>query len=197
MSRPCLAPVRIGTGGACHKTRCTLTSHVGELLAAALEVVAVLCLDGVLDGRRHGVVGAENGALDKLDLTGHTTLEAAGDTAGLLALPPGLGGAGLAPLVWRGRTLGGAKVAGRVVAARDGVAGAICRVGGVLGWPVVGIRLGQAVGRVWADVRVAAAVKRVGIGTGGVLVLQEGAANLILVLVAVVLLRSSVYSRVR
>ena len=80
--------------------RIKLTSHVGKLLAAALEIIAVLCLDGILDGGRHRVVGTEDGALDKLDLTGHSTLEATGLTARLLSLPPCLGGAGLAPLVW-------------------------------------------------------------------------------------------------
>jgi hypothetical protein len=68
-----------------------LTSHVCELLAAALEIVAVLGLDGILDGTRHGVVGAEDGALHKLDLTGHAALEAAScsnGTTGLLSRPP-------------------------------------------------------------------------------------------------------------
>ena len=69
-----------------------LTAHVCKLLAAALEIIAVLGLDGVLDGRRHRVVGTQNGALDKLDLTGHTTLEAAtSGSAGLLSLSPCLG----------------------------------------------------------------------------------------------------------
>ena len=74
------------------KKKPKLTSHVGELLATALEVIAVLGLDGVLDGRRHWVVGTQDGALDKLDLTCHTTLEATGSTsAGLLSLPPCFG----------------------------------------------------------------------------------------------------------
>jgi hypothetical protein len=76
---------------------------VCELLAAALEVVAVLGLDGILDGRRHGVVGTEDGALDELDLTRHAALEAAGcsnGAAGLLALSPCGGRAGLAPRIW-------------------------------------------------------------------------------------------------
>jgi hypothetical protein len=54
----------------------------------------------------------------------------------------------------------------------------------VLSWPVVGVGFGQAVGRVWAVVRVS--VERVWVGTGGVLV-QEGAGNLILILGAVIL----------
>jgi len=79
-----------------------LTSHVGKLLTAALEVVAVLGLDGVLDGARHGVVGAEDGSLDQLDLARHAALEAAGSgngTTGLLTLAPCLSGARLAALV--------------------------------------------------------------------------------------------------
>jgi hypothetical protein len=76
-----------------------LTSHVCKLLAAALEVVAVLCLDGILDGAGHGVVGAEDGALDELDLARHAALEAAGccdGATGLLSLSPGGCGARLA-----------------------------------------------------------------------------------------------------
>lgn len=73
-----------------------------EFLAAALEVVAVLGLDGILNSRRNRVVGAENGALDKLDFTGHTTLETtsgSNSAAGLLACSPGFSRAGLASLV--------------------------------------------------------------------------------------------------
>ena len=61
------------------------TSHVGELLTAALEVIAVLCLDGILDGTWHGVVGRKDRALDQLDLTCQTALKAHA-AAGLLAL---------------------------------------------------------------------------------------------------------------
>lgn len=97
MSQQCLAAVR--PEGEIQNVG--LTAHVGKLLATALEVIAVLGLDGVLDGRGDGVVGTQNGTLDKLDLTGHTTLEATGGTsAGLLSLPPCFGRAGLAPLVW-------------------------------------------------------------------------------------------------
>jgi hypothetical protein len=74
-----------------------------KLLAAALEVIAVLGLDGVLDGRWHGIIGTEDGTLDELDLTRHTALEAAGcsdGTTGLLALPPRGGRARLAPRIW-------------------------------------------------------------------------------------------------
>jgi hypothetical protein len=83
-----------------------LTSHVREFLTATLEVVAVLGLDGVLDGAGHGVVGAEDGALDELDLARHATLQAtaAGLNSGaawLLALSPVGRRAGLAPRIGR------------------------------------------------------------------------------------------------
>ncbi len=54
-----------------------LTPHVRELLAAALKVISVLGLDSVLNGRRDRIVGTENGALNELDLTGHSTLQTA------------------------------------------------------------------------------------------------------------------------
>lgn len=77
------------------------TSHVGEFLAAALEIIAILSLDCVLDGAGHWVVCAKNGALNELDLTGHASLEAAPSTAArLLPLSPGLGGARLTPCIW-------------------------------------------------------------------------------------------------
>lgn len=130
-----------------------------KLLAAALEIVAVLCLDGILNGTGHRVVGAEHGALHQLDLTGHAALETAGSSysaAGLLSLAPGLGGAGLAPLIWRGRPLGSAKVRGRVIAAGCRVdIGAFVGLAWVLCWAVGRVRLGQAVCGVWADLRVA------------------------------------------
>ena len=85
-----------------------------ELLATTLEVIAILSLDGVLDSRWHGVVCRQNGALNELDLTGHATLEAtagsSNSTTRLLALSPGLGRAGLAPLIWGGCAVGTAKV---------------------------------------------------------------------------------------
>lgn len=81
--------------------------------------------------------------------------------------------------------MAGTKVAASVVTASCRVDGALgLGLAGVLSWPVGGIRLCQAVGRVWADFRVA--VKRVRIGAGGVLV-QERAANFIFILGAVIL----------
>jgi hypothetical protein len=101
--------------------QCKLTSHVGELLAAALEIIAVLCLDGILDGAGHGVVCAKHGALHKLDLTRHAALESTADAAaGLLSLSPCFGGARLAPGIWRGCAVRGTKLCSRVVVAARG-----------------------------------------------------------------------------
>lgn len=187
MSRPCLAGVRVGAER-CQSSR--LTSHVCKLLAAALEIIAVLGLDGVLDGARHGVVGAEDGALHQLDLAGHAALETAGGSdcsAGLLALSPGRDGAGLAPRVGRGCPLGRAKVGGGIVVAARGRVdiGAVVGLSGVLRGRVADIGLGQAVGRVRAVVGLA--VEGIGVGAGGVVV-QERAGDLVLVLPAAVVL---------
>lgn len=82
-----------------------------KLLTAALQVVAVLGLDGILDGTGHGVVGTQDGALDQLDLTGSIALEAAGGSTGLLALCPASGrGSRVAAVKGRG------VVAGRTIA---------------------------------------------------------------------------------
>lgn len=182
MSRPCLAGVSVAWST--HELP-SLTAHVCKLLAAALEVVAVLCLDGVLNGRRHWVVCRQDGALDELDLTGHATLEAAGSSnsaAGLLALSPGLGRAGLAPLVWRGCAVGSAKLGSRLVAARGRVdIGAAVCLTRILRRAVGRICLCQAVGRVWAVFRVA--VEGVVVGACRILV-QEGAADFVLVVPA-------------
>src|SRR5690606_28591352 len=51
-------------------------AHLHELLVAALNV-AVARLDGVLDSTGNGVVDAQDGALDELDLSGVETLQAA------------------------------------------------------------------------------------------------------------------------
>jgi hypothetical protein len=132
-------------------------AHVGELLAASLEVVAVLGLDRVLDGARDRVVGAEDGALDELDLAGGVALQgrgAAGRAAGLGALPPVLDGAGLAARV---RRLGARRLEallGRRVAERRG--------GGVGLLGRVAVRLRQAVLRRRADAGRVGAVRKVG-----------------------------------
>lgn len=86
------------------RTDLKLTSHVGKLLAAALQVVSVLGLHGILDGAGDGVVGTENGALHQFDLTGQATLETtatASSCTRLLPLFPGLCRAGVAAGIWR------------------------------------------------------------------------------------------------
>ena len=168
------------------------TAHVCKLLAAALEVVAVLGLDGVLDSRRHGVVCRQDGALHELDLTGHAALETAGSsdsTAGLLALSPGLGRAGLAPLVGGGRPVGSAKLSSRLVAAcrRVDIRPAVS-LAGVLCRAVGRVCLGQTVGRVWAVLRVA--VEGVVVGACRILV-QKRATDLVLIVPAGSVLGSS------
>lgn len=60
-------------------------AHLGKLLAEALDV-AVLRLHGVLDGARHGVVDAEDGALHELDATRVGPLQPAGTQRRLLQL---------------------------------------------------------------------------------------------------------------
>lgn len=66
---------------------------MGEFLAAALQIVAVLGLDGILNGTRDGVVNTQHGTLNQLDLTGGITTQATTTfSAGGLSLTPGLGG---------------------------------------------------------------------------------------------------------
>lgn len=50
-----------------------LTSHMGEFLAAALEIIAVFRLDGILDGTGDRVVDTQDGTLDQLDFSGGIT----------------------------------------------------------------------------------------------------------------------------
>lgn len=123
-----------------------------EFLAAALQVISVLSLDGVLDGAGHRVVGTEDGALHELNLTGHATLEAAAAAnaaARLLALSPCLCGARLAPRIRRGCSVRCAVLGGRIVATRSRVDIRASVRNGIRGisrsWRVRGIRLGQAV----------------------------------------------------
>lgn len=187
MSQPYLAGIRVGSAGSWSNR--ALTSHVGEFLAAALEIVAVFCLDGILNCGGHGIVGAEDGALDELDLTGHTTLETASSsncTAGLLSLTPGLCGARLAALVWGRGPLGSTEISSRVMVAAGGRVDvrAIVALARVLCWPLGRVRLGQAVCGVRADVRVA--VKRIWVGARWVLVKQR-AADFVLIVPTVVL----------
>lgn len=163
-----------------------LTAHMCEFLAALLQVIAVLGLDGILNSTGNRVVGAQHRALDELDLAGLAAAQATrGTTAGLLPLAPSLGRAGLTAGVWRGcasRILGGSIVgtAGRVD---------VCLARVARGGAVSGIRLGQAVCGLRADV-VAAAVDAVvvvegaRVGTGGIRV-QQRAGDLVLIVAAV------------
>lgn len=104
---------------------------MGEFLAATLEVVAVLGLDGILDGTGGGVIDTQDGALDQLNLSGRITSQTtaaaaaagAGATGGL-SLAPCLGGGSLATSVWGSHTTGHTKSGGRVVGGVTRVDGA-------------------------------------------------------------------------
>ncbi len=158
------------------------TAHVCEFLAAAFEVIAVFGLNGILDGRGHGVVSGQDGALHELDLTGHAALEAAScscSTTGLLALSPGLGGARLAPLVWGRRALSSAKLSSRLVATRGRVdIRTAMSLGRVLGRAIGRICLCQTVGRMRAVIWVT--VEGVVVGACRIFV-QERATDLVLI----------------
>jgi len=95
------------------------TSHVGEFLAATLEVIAVLSLDGILDGTGGGVIDTQDGTLDQLDLPGRVTSQAtsaaAARASGGLSLAPCLGRGGLAASVRGSHTTGHAKGSGGIV----------------------------------------------------------------------------------
>ena len=82
-----------------------LTSHVCEFFTSVLQIISIPCLDGILNRARNGIVGAQDRALNKLDFSGSSTLQAIGSTTGRLSLSPCLGRAGLAPTVWRCQSL--------------------------------------------------------------------------------------------
>ena len=63
-------------------------AHIGELAAATLDIT-ILRLDGVPDGAGNGIIDAQDGTLDKLDLTGTVTLQTA-SSLGLLTTKPAL-----------------------------------------------------------------------------------------------------------
>lgn len=102
---------------------------MGEFLAATLEVIAVLSLDGILDGTGRGVIDTQDGTLDQLDLSGRITSQTtaaapgAGATGGL-PLAPCLGGGGLAASVRRSHTTGHAKSSSGIVSGVTRVDGA-------------------------------------------------------------------------
>lgn len=71
---------------------------MGELFAAALQVIAIFGLDRILNGTRNGIIDTQDGALNKLDLAGGIPPEVATaiSTAGCLSLAPSLNGRSLA-----------------------------------------------------------------------------------------------------
>lgn len=86
-----------------------LTSHVGELLAATLQIIAVLGLNSILNSTWHGVVDAENRTLNQLNLTSGisaktSTAATALGTTRRLALAPGLCGRRFTPSIRGGDT---------------------------------------------------------------------------------------------
>lgn len=150
-----------GTGLACvpfsvrTSRRLSLTSHVRELFAATLEVVAVLGLDGILNGTGDWVIHTQDGALDQLDLTSGISTQVSTtpvSTSRGLSLAPGLGGRSLAAGVGGCSPTGNSK--GRRGAVGVARVNGACRIRIVVGGcSVGGIRLGQAVARRGADGR--------------------------------------------
>ena len=117
-------------------------AHVGELAAAALDI-PILRLDGVPDSAGDGIIDAQDGTLDKLDLTGTVTLQTA-SSLGLLTTKPALLGinSGCWPAISKAGIL---KLDARVATLRRILSAAI--LGGSLGLLGVGrsIRLGKTV----------------------------------------------------
>lgn len=104
---------------------------MGEFLAATFEVIAVLGLDGILDGTGGRVIDTQDGTLDQLNLSGRITSQTAAAAAaaagagatGGLSLAPRLSGGGLAASVRGSHTTGHAKSGG-------GIVGGVTRVDG-------------------------------------------------------------------
>lgn len=158
---------------------------MGEFLTAALQVISVLGLDGILDGAGNWVVDAENGTLYQLDLTGGISTEATSTAAlvptGGLSLAPCLGGRGLTASVGRcdaaWHTKGGSWAIGL---ARVGRAGGIGVLVGGRGFG--SISLGQAVARCGADGGNTARVRIVkGSRKGALLVRQKSSRHIVVV----------------
>ena len=163
-----------------------LTAHVSKLLAATLEVVSVLCLDGILNGTRHGVVGTQDIALDQLDLTCGIALEAtaaSSRTTDLRSCFPCLGRCGLCA---------GHRRASILVLWVLKIVSSVLVVS-VEGWGVVGVVIGigfcQAVAVILSSRRVRVrVVKGALVGTGRV-GMQQRALDLLIRLMLVVILR--------
>ena len=114
-----------------------LTSHVGEFLAATLEIIAVFRLDGILNGTGDRVVDTQDGTLDQLDLSGgitsQTTTAGAATTRGTpgsLSLAPSLCGRSLTSRIGGSHSTGHTKGGCGVIAGTVGiVVGCIGSVG--------------------------------------------------------------------
>ena len=112
-----------------------LTSHVGEFLAATLEIVAVFGLDGILDGTGDWVVDTQDGTLNQLDLSGGITSQTtacaatARRTTGSLSLTPSLCGRGLTAGIGGSHSTGHAKRSRGVFASTVGIV--VSSIGGV------------------------------------------------------------------
>lgn len=118
---------------------------MGELLGAALDIIAVFGLDGILDSTGSRVVDTEDGTLHQLDLTGGITAQATTPARGTprsLSLAPGFCGGSLTAGIRRGDTTGNTKGRGRVIHSLARVDGA--RVGVVLSG-IMGVTFRQAV----------------------------------------------------
>lgn len=134
---------------------------MGEFLAATLEIIAVLGLNGILDGTGSGVVDTQDGTLDQLDLSGRitsqtTTAATAGASRGL-SLPPCLGGGSLTASIRGSHTTGHAKSGGGIVRGLTRVDGASA-VGIVVGG-IGSVGFGQTVTRSRSRGRQAALVR--------------------------------------
>ena len=123
---------------------------MGEFFTSTLQIIAILGLNGILDGTGDGVVHTEDRTLDQLDLSGGITAQAAAaaarGTAGSLSLTPGLIGGGFTAGIGRSDAAGDAKGGGGAVSRVTGVDGATGAVG-VLERRVRRVSLGQAVAR--------------------------------------------------
>lgn len=160
------------------------TSHVRELFASALQVVAVLGLDGILNGTGDRVIHTQDGALDQLDFASRISTQvsspATDSTSRGLSLAPGLDGRRLAAGVRGGHTTGDSKGRrGAVGVARVNRAGRIRIVVGRSS--VGGIGLGQAVAGRGAD---GGDTSRMGIlkggGKGALLVREQSARGILI-----------------
>lgn len=161
------------------------TSHVCKLFTSTLQVIAVLGLDGVLNGAGHRVINTQNRALNQLDLTGciSTQIPTAGSisTSRGLSLAPGLRGGGLTAGVRGGHPARDPK--SRCRAFRLTRVNRTCRIRIVIsGCCVGGIGLGQAVTRSGANGRNAARMRVVKWSCKRALLMGEKSSRGILIL---------------